>query len=202
MIQTGDRLEVVALAETFTSIQGEGVWTGTPMFFIRFAGCNLSCQWCDTDHMATEVVRVRELIRRAESSGHRRVCITGGEPTFQPEAFVSLVEGLRAVGLAVHVETNGTGHVPEDVQWTTVSPKVSPLPLVPKICDELKCVIRVGEQLPDRGLLLVAHHYYLVPEASQGKEAVQWVIGLVMEPNDLVPPWILGIQVHKLIGMP
>ena len=192
---------MIQIAETFTSIQGEGVWTGTPMFFIRFAGCNLSCPWCDTDHRSKETLGVGTLIQRARATDRQRVCITGGEPTFQPDELEELVEGLQADGFAVHVETNGTGHVPPSVDWITVSPKVSPLPLVQKICHEVKSVIRVGEPLPERGLGPVGFHYYLVPEASQGEEAVQWVIGLVMEPNDLVPPWVLGIQVHKLIGM-
>jgi len=193
---------VIQIAETFDSIQGEGAWVGTPMFFIRFAGCNLSCPWCDTDHRCTETVGVGTLIQRARATGRQHVCITGGEPTFQPDGFEVLVKGLQKDGFTVHVETNGTGHVPRDVEWTTVSPKVSPLPLVQKMCEEVKVVILTGEEPPENEDLPDAFHYYLQPESSQGKESMAWAIQVVMRPRKSRPFWVLGIQTHRLIGMP
>jgi organic radical activating enzyme len=188
----------VAVAETFISIQGEGAWVGMPMFFIRLAGCNLSCPWCDTDHSMQEMPSVGALLCRAVNGRLHHVCITGGEPTAQPEALAGLIAALRAAGFVIHLETNGTGQVPEDTDWVTVSPKGAPL--VVCRCEDVKVVLQVGDQLPDVFGLPEAWCYYAVPEAGQGKEAVEWVIALVMKQTS-TRPWLLGVQMHKLIGL-
>lgn len=189
---------VVAIAETFDSIQGEGAWAGTPMFFIRFAGCNLSCPWCDTDHMATEALRVNQLVRRAMESGRGHVCITGGEPTHQPDALADLVAALHDVQFVIHVETNGTGEVPDSVEWITVSPKGAPLVVCE--CEEVKVIVQVGDPLPAIEDLPDAHSYYVQPESGQGEEAIAWAVRLVMNaPRS--HPWLLGVQTHKLMNL-
>lgn len=189
---------VIDIAETFDSIQGEGRWTGTPMFFIRFAGCNLSCPWCDTDHSSQEQVDVGSLVLRALSTGRRRVCITGGEPTSQPEGLVGLVDELQAASFIVHVETNGTGEVPPNVDWTTVSPKGGAL--VHRLCDEVKAVVQIGEELPTFTHLPNAPHYYVQPETSQGQEGIAWAVGLVMKDKTALR-WALSLQMHKMINL-
>lgn len=99
------------IAETFTSVQGEGILAGTPSFFIRTAGCNLRCRWCDTPHASWTPRGVRrpvaELVEAAVSSGVGHVVVTGGEPLLQRE-IGSLTGALRAAGLHVTVETAGT----------------------------------------------------------------------------------------------
>jgi len=189
----------IDIVETFDSIQGEGAWTGTPMFFIRFAGCNLSCPWCDTDHASQERVDVRSLVLRALATGRRRVCITGGEPTFQPEGLAALVKELWSAGFIVHVETNGTGEIPPDVDWTTVSPKRGTL-VVRQCCEEVKVVVQIGDELPGFSALPKATHYYVQPEASQGQEGIAWAVGLVMKDKTALR-WALSLQMHKMINL-
>ncbi len=99
------------VAETFSSIQGEGMLAGVPSFFIRTSGCNLRCVWCDTPYTswAPEGARVAvdELLLLAERSGLRHVVITGGEPLLQRE-IGTLIAELTARGHHVTVETAGT----------------------------------------------------------------------------------------------
>src|SRR5580704_10021459 len=106
------------LAEIFYSVQGEGTWTGTPAVFVRLAGCNLACDFCDTDYALKFVASVR-----AEGGDCPMVILTGGEPLAQSAA-PALIDALRADGRRVHVESNGTIDVPlPDAVWLTVSPK-------------------------------------------------------------------------------
>lgn len=97
------------VCEIFESIQGESTYSGLPCFFVRLAGCNLRCTYCDTIYAyeGGEELGVEEIIDRAERSRLGLVCITGGEPLLQTDVF-SLVPGLIDRGFTVLVETNGS----------------------------------------------------------------------------------------------
>ena len=140
--------------EIFVSLQGEGYWTGTPMVFLRFAGCNLRCPFCDTAHTSPSTPMTLEELLKAvaeispltpfgrndnvvstsvissgvEKSPIRRICITGGEPGLQVDK--ALVEGLHAAGFTIHIETNGTRPLPSGIDWVTLSPKSDFVPSV------------------------------------------------------------------------
>jgi len=114
------------IAETFTSIQGEGMLVGVPSHFIRTSGCNMRCRWCDTPYTSwlPEGQRrpVAELVDGAVGSGARHVVITGGEPLLQRE-IGDLTRRLRRVDLHVTVETAGTLAPDFDCDLLSVSPK-------------------------------------------------------------------------------
>ncbi|MBO5599698.1 MAG: radical SAM protein [Candidatus Methanomethylophilus sp.] len=97
------------IVETFLSIQGEGLMIGRLTFFIRAAGCNLRCAWCDTkfslDHKAGTDMTVDQLIEAVGST--ENVCFTGGEPLEQPDA-AELLQRLVDAGKTVVLETNGS----------------------------------------------------------------------------------------------
>jgi 7-carboxy-7-deazaguanine synthase len=116
----------VFIAETFASIQGEGVLAGVPSFFIRTSGCNLRCVWCDTPYSSWapegERIAVEELVARAERSGLRHVVITGGEPLLQRE-IGALTAPLAARGHHLTVETAGTVVKPFTCNLLSISPK-------------------------------------------------------------------------------
>lgn len=101
------------IVETFLSINGEGTKAGQLSFFIRFAGCNLSCDYCDTKWANqsgtpyTEMTEV-ELYAMVKESGAENVTITGGEPMIQKDIGVLLDFLCRDPGLYVEVETNGS----------------------------------------------------------------------------------------------
>ncbi len=100
------------LAESFISINGEGVRAGELALFLRFTGCNLSCSYCDTRWANEAGCRyeeksVEELVGYVSSSGIKNVTLTGGEPMLQRE-LPDLVEGLLGLqGTRVEIETNG-----------------------------------------------------------------------------------------------
>ena len=102
--------ETLRVIEIFTSIQGETSYAGLPCTFVRLAGCNLHCTYCDTRYAAEEegtAMSVEEVARRVSQAGKRLVCITGGEPLLQPAA-ATLAENLIKLRHTVLVETNGT----------------------------------------------------------------------------------------------
>lgn len=110
------------IVETFEGIQTEGFYAFTPMYFIRLAGCNLKCPFCDTNVKTREVVTISELVQRVLRSGRERILITGGEPCIH-EDLPLLVKALHRINRLVHLETNGTLQVPLGFDWVTVSPK-------------------------------------------------------------------------------
>jgi 7-carboxy-7-deazaguanine synthase len=100
---------MIRVHEVFKSIQGEGSMAGYPFAFIRLAGCNLRCAYCDTQDAwegGTEE-SVIEVANRIADMGVPRVLVTGGEPLHQPDGRV-LVDALVERGLKVFVETNGS----------------------------------------------------------------------------------------------
>ncbi len=128
------------IAETFSSLQGEGLLTGVPSFFIRTSGCNLRCWFCDTPYASWrpegERSTINELIERAvqarmpdadggPSSAARigHVVLTGGEPLIM-KGMTELATGLRAGGLHVTIETAGTVDVEVPCDLLSLSPKL------------------------------------------------------------------------------
>jgi len=96
------------ISEIFHSLQGEGADIGRPTSFIRTAGCNLRCEWCDTKYAWDdgEETSVEEVIDKVKGFDCRRVCITGGEPLLQ-EDLIELVDSLLP-DHEISVETNGS----------------------------------------------------------------------------------------------
>src|SRR5690242_6795113 len=133
-----------SVKEIFLTLQGEGVHTGRPAVFCRFAGCNLwsgrekdragaACTFCDTDFVGIDVpgggrfanagALAATIADHWPSSvdGERFVVLTGGEPLLQVDE--ELVEALHARGFEIAVETNGTIAPPAGIDWLCVSPK-------------------------------------------------------------------------------
>jgi len=113
--------------EIFASIQGEGLRQGEPTIFVRLAGCNLKCSFCDTKRawkagreIPVDAI-IKEIRRLRHSFPARWVCLTGGEPLAQN--IRPLVRELRKEDFKVQVETNGTFPPAGKVNWHTVSPK-------------------------------------------------------------------------------
>jgi len=95
--------------EIFRSIQGESSFVGMPCVFIRLAGCNLRCRYCDTRYAQEggEEMALEEIVKRVTTFGVKLVEVTGGEPLFQQET-PALVTALIEKGYQVLVETNGS----------------------------------------------------------------------------------------------
>lgn len=103
-------MKTLNIFETFVSLQGESTYSGIPCFFIRLAGCNLRCLYCDTRGAWDDGSgrSIEALVREAEASGCRLIEVTGGEPLIQ-DGVSDLLRQLAALpGRKVLVETNGS----------------------------------------------------------------------------------------------
>ena len=98
------------IIEIYKSVQGESSFAGLPCIFVRLAGCNLRCRWCDSEYTFTggRQMSVDELVGEVNKLAPvRLVEITGGEPMLQEREVVSLMERLLADGYEVLLETSG-----------------------------------------------------------------------------------------------
>lgn len=115
------------ITETFVSLQGEGLLTGTQSFFIRTSGCNLRCWFCDTPYASWQpeghLIKIESLVQQALQSGCDHVVLTGGEPML-PAGCVDLVGMLRSEGLHVTIETAGTVYRSLTADLMSISPKL------------------------------------------------------------------------------
>ena len=116
----------IKVSEIFTSFQGEGPYIGTPATFLRLYGCNLNCQWCDTDISTYEMLSVDDvaeiLMTQMEFNNINLLVITGGEPTLQMEEIKRLIKELPE-DIKIQLETNGSifEYLPE-IEYV-ISPK-------------------------------------------------------------------------------
>jgi 7-carboxy-7-deazaguanine synthase len=98
------------IAEIFRSLQGEGKNQGRICLFIRLAGCNLRCRWCDTPYAQEggSEMSPDEVLEQVWRTNPPYVCITGGEPLLQAAALEPLLSSLHTRGTIIDIETNGT----------------------------------------------------------------------------------------------
>ena len=149
------------VVETFHSIQGEGAHAGRSAFFIRLAGCDVGCSWCDTkhswisrNHPEIAIEQLAEETATAAKDGAAFVVLTGGEPLHHN--IDSLCAALRKAtasennkALPIHLETSGVNPLSGKPNWITLSPKrhAPPHPELLAHCHELKVVINNQEDI-------------------------------------------------------
>lgn len=219
-------MKVYRVNDIFYSLQGEGRNTGRAAVFVRFAGCNLRCPFCDTDFDAYREMTGEEIIAAIAaflppSSSTRvprssLVVLTGGEPTLQvDEAFVDL---LHQHGYEVAMESNGTRPAPRNLDWLTVSPKENEKSERRdekfgvsheewRQPDEVKIVFDENtdpeECLTHHSSLPTSHFplLYLQPcdtgDAARNAAIVKRCVDYIKAH----PQWRLSLQTHKLIGI-
>ncbi len=189
------------LVEIFESLQGEGRNMGRPCVFVRFAGCNLACPWCDTDVSCRFSATLDELLKEISGFRAKSVVLTGGEPTLV-DAMPELVAALKERGYWIAVETNGTSDAEwlQFVDYVACSPK-SEFPdsvALPRV-DEVRVVASsedvVGFCRDIRGRI-AATDYYVSP-CERGGEIDFATAKSVLSQLD---GWSLSVQLHKILG--
>lgn len=191
---------MLQLAEIFYSIQGEGMYAGTPAVFIRLAGCNLACGFCDTDYSLKFLATIDEAVARVHelAADCPMVILTGGEPLAQRET-VTLIDALIAQGKRVHIESNGTvaAELPPSV-WLTLSPKERVDPIMAARANEVKFI--VDGRIPEEWFELFASKPLLLlqPEGNRRRNIALAVRYAKMHPQR----FRLSLQTHKLMGIP
>ena len=197
-------VRTLPIVETFHSVQGEGFWTGASAFFIRLAGCDVGCPWCDTKHSWSTKRHaqrdISELVSLAVAQQPFMVVITGGEPLMHDLG--ALTQELHQAGLRIHLETSGSYSLSGDFDWISLSPKrfKPPLAAIYSQADELKVVID-GEmdiawaeseaQKVSRGTLKL-----LQPQWSN-QSGQQLAFDYVLSHSD----WRISLQTHKFLGV-
>lgn len=205
------------ISEIFTSLEGEGIGQGEVATFIRTAGCNLECAWCDTPYARAggRLAQVEEIIAATVSSKCRRVRITGGEPLEQARLQL-LVTALKARGFFVSVETNGTRDISSiaDVDSFCVDYKLeSALAREPfdaanwpalRPADELKFVIsgrsdyeealRIISGQEIKATIIMSPCFRGAEDLTGARQLAEWIIA------DTAPVKY-SLQLHKVLGV-
>ena len=198
--------------EIFYSIQGEGRYTGTPAVFVRFAGCNLNCWFCDTEFNSFTEMSEDEIVADVSQYPSRHMVITGGEPPLQLTA--SLIDRLHTIGFYIMLETNGTQPLPEGctIDWITCSPKHpspnthhpspnSHYPIRIQRIDELKVVYEGAEQDMSQYDAIQAKEYSLQPCYTGDRQKDTLITNQTIDYILTHPKWRLSLQTHKILGV-
>lgn len=192
--------------ETFYSLQGEGVFAGTPAFFIRLAGCDVGCSWCDVKESWTAdnfpKLETRQLVDLAVDSGTEIVVITGGEPLMYD--LDDLTKSLQLAGTKVHLETSASHPMSGSWDWVCLSPKRFKLPLDENFAgaSELKMIVVNSKDLEWAeelaGKVSADCHLLLQPEWSKSEKVLPMMLDFVKKN----PKWRISLQTHKFIDIP
>jgi 7-carboxy-7-deazaguanine synthase len=192
--------------EHFYTIQGEGHYQGKAAYFVRLAGCDVGCTWCDVKEswLAEKhpIWTVEAIVNEVKNSGAGICVITGGEPLMYN--LDELTRQLQAQKIRTHVETSGAYPLSGQWNWICVSPKRFKLPLEEclKAANELKVIVyhrndlRFGEENAAKtsGKCLL----FLQPEWSHEKEMLPLIIDYVKQHQQ----WQISLQVHKYMEIP
>lgn len=192
-------MQKLRVNEIFYSLQGEGLRTGIPTWFIRLAGCNRSCAFCDTNHADYVEMTCQEIVKKLEGNC-KNIVWTGGEPCLQLTDEV--VGFFHDAGYYQALETNGTIRPPLGIDYVAVSPKASNKELERNFLyiNELRYVVAEGDPL------------LVPPQVVYGELLLSPMFdGLQLNANNLEyciklckqhPNWRLSCQCHKLWRIP
>lgn len=219
--------QVLPVMESFYTLQGEGYYQGKAAYFIRLAGCDVGCVWCDVkdswDADKHPKFSVDEIVAKAvedvtgyqlqiagakqpgasnQEPGNNLVVITGGEPLLHNLA--ALTKALHAAGFQTNIETSGSSPLSGDWDWICLSPKKFKAPLaeiLPK-ANELKVVIfnKSDFDWAEQYAALVSPpcKLFLQPEWDKAAQVTPLIIDYI-KAN---PKWELSLQIHKYINVP
>lgn len=193
------------LVEIFESLQGEGRNTGRPCVFVRFAGCNLACPWCDTEVKRRFSLELPELMAEIGSFKAKSVVLTGGEPGIVA-AMPELVAELKKAGYWIAVETNGlqASDWLQFVDYVAMSPKWEFAELYRKgamleNADEVRIVASSEDVLgfcKEIRQLVGAKDYYVSPCERNGEIDFATAKSVLSQ----LEGWSFSVQLHKILG--
>lgn len=196
--------DMYTVNEIFYSLQGEGYYTGMPSVFVRLSGCNLACEFCDTDHRHGTPMSLPQIIDEVNRYPLARlIVLTGGEPSLWIDD--NFVRALKnCTDKRITIETNGTRPLPDGIDWVTLSPKWTvaggdTLPCVLDECDELK-VVYTGQDLAQYAHIRAKHRFLqpcFTPDTAQRKKNLQQCVEAVL--NN--PGWRLSLQTHRVLNI-
>jgi len=194
------------IMEHFYTIQGEGVHMGKPAYFVRVAGCDVGCVWCDVkdswDAEKHSTMSVNEIITAIKETKAEHVVITGGEPAMYD--LNPLCEALHNEEYIIHIETSGAYPIQGELDWVCVSPKKfkEALPSELKKAHELKVIVfnkhdlewalTFENQISEDCIKL------LQPEWEVRNKSEKLIIDFIKNR----PDWGISVQTHKYLDIP
>lgn len=192
--------------EHFYTIQGEGYYSGRAAYFVRLAGCDVGCVWCDVkeswDADLHPVLKIDVLVQTIQKSGTDLCVITGGEPALYD--LNRLIDTLKALGIETAIETSGCYAVRGNIDWFCFSPKKFKAPFEESYqrANELKVIIAHpsdfewaethAKKVSDSCKL------FLQPEWSKQERFLPMIIDYVKQH----PKWKVSLQTHKFMNIP
>lgn len=192
--------------EDFYTIQGEGKHSGRAAYFIRLAGCDVGCVWCDVKESWNQdehpLISIESILSKVEKSATDFVVITGGEPALYD--LTTLIEKLHQKNLEVAIETSGCYPLKGHIDWYCFSPKKfkAPCDEAYKKADELKVVIahptdfEWAESHAEK--VKVDCQLFLQPEWSKSERFLPEIIEYIKKN----PRWKISLQTHKYMQIP
>jgi 7-carboxy-7-deazaguanine synthase len=205
-------VQLLPVMESFYTIQGEGYHQGKAAYFIRLAGCDVGCVWCDVKDSWEEnrhpKFSVAEIVEKGMSSINLSpakgtiAVVTGGEPLLHN--LTQLTNALHAAGFQTNIETSGAHPLSGNWDWICLSPKKfkAPLPEVVPHANELKVVIfnKSDFSWAEQYAAQVSPNCKLYLQPEWEKASV--VTPLIVDYIKANPKWELSLQIHKYIHVP
>lgn len=192
--------------EAFYTIQGEGFHQGRAAYFIRLAGCNVGCFWCDVkeswDVDKHAKIAINDIVEQASKEAGRLAVITGGEPLMHN--LDELTFQLQSEGFETNIETSGSFPLSGSWNWICVSPKKFRPPTEEALqqANELKVIIYNKNDFAwaekHAAEVGTTCKLYLQPEWERSSIMTPFIIDYIKEN----PRWELSLQIHKYINVP
>ncbi len=194
------------LMEAFYTLQGEGLFAGQAAYFIRLAGCDVGCVWCDVKESwsagAHPLRSVEEIVAEAARHPARIAVVTGGEPLMHDLG--ALTQALREAGFRTHLETSGAHPFSGDWHHVCLSPKKfkQALPGSFERAHELKVVVFNPHDLrwAEEQARAVHEACVLTLQPEWDKRAL--MMPLIVEHVKAHPRWRISLQTHKYLDIP
>ena len=191
--------------ESFYTIQGEGFYKGSAAYFVRIAGCDVGCHWCDVkeswDSNLHPICSIEKIAETAKNKS-KMVVITGGEPLMWDMNPLTIL--LKKNNLKTHIETSGSSKLTGLWDWICLSPKRRKAPLneVYQKANELKIIVFNIHDLKyaEEQAKKVSNDciLYLQPEWDKRDEMIPVIVDYVMENTK----WKISLQTHKYLNIP
>jgi len=194
------------IMEHFFTIQGEGTYSGRAAYFVRLAGCDIGCVWCDVkeswDSELHPILGIDYLVSEIEKTTVDFVVITGGEPALYNLA--PFIKKLKTLKIEVALETSGCYELKGIVDWYCFSPKKfkAPCKEAYQLANELKIVINHASDIAwaekHAEKVKPSCKLYLQPEWSKSDSLLPLIIEFVKSNNK----WRISLQTHKFMHIP
>ncbi len=210
------KTDTLPVMEMFYTLQGEGFYTGTAAYFIRLAGCDVGCVWCDVkeswdaskhphftiDEILDKAINEIKLFAPNHKENPPIFVITGGEPLLHN--LDVLTDAIKAKGFKTNIETSASSTLSGKWDWICISPKKfkAPLPELLPLANELKIIIFNKSDFiwAEDYAKQVDNHCKLYLQAEWDKKEI--VTPLIVDYIKENPKWQLSVQIHKYINVP